>query len=66
MKPGEFVYNSIKTEAINKGADPEIAIDEARIGFAAYKENRFDKKPLDLILKHVTEAVSRTKRMASV
>jgi len=62
MKPGEFVYTQIRDQAVKGGADLDIATDQARLGFTAYKENRFDKKPLDLILKHVNEAISQTKR----
>ena len=60
MKPGEFVYKSVRDEAIKQGADLRIAEEEARQCHSLYRQNKF-KKPADLMETHIKAAVRKTK-----
>ena len=61
MRPGEFVYKSVRDEAIKQGADVRLAEQEAEIAFTTYRKNTFKKSVAQMMEKHIAEAVKRTK-----
>ena len=61
MRPGEFVYKSVRDEAIKQGADVKFAETEAEMAFYTYRTNTFKKSVSMMMEKHIAEAVRKTK-----
>ena len=61
MKPGDFVYKSVRDEAVKKGADLRIAENEARECFDIYRKNRFNGTVAQLLQRHIAAAVKKSK-----
>ncbi len=62
MKPGEFVYNQVRDEAVRRGAELRIAENEATLCFQTYKRNNFKKTVAVLMEDHIKNAVKLTKQ----
>lgn len=61
MNNYDFVYKSVLTELLKLGASQSLAKNRAMMCLEDFKKGRFDRKPLDLIQKHIQQGKSEIK-----
>ena len=55
MNNYDFLYKSVLSELLKLGASQSVAKNRAVMCLDDFKKGKFDRKPLDLIKKHIKE-----------